>query len=368
MNLFPSGIAEGEAFCNRTVERKRLAEYTQDLTHAVIVAPRRYGKSSLIRAVVTENDLLYSWTDFLTVSSKKEVELKIGKAVAELLYTLAPDLKKLQLNFQKFFKSVNPDMVIQALGASLTLHPNFEKNIEIDEALMGLDQYAQELGKKAVVVFDEFQEISMLKEHKVIEALIRHAVERSRAITYIFSGSNRHLLVSMFGSSDRPLYRLCQTLTIERIAAKEYEKFLKKVVPISWKEKLSTEAFSTIMQLTERHPYYVNGLCRMLWRLPATPTTDDVTATWTEYVNTNRKSISSDISGLSLNQKRIISALAHTPTAAVFSKEFSNQTDLSTSSVKQVLEALTAKDIVYKDEEGLYKLLDPALRHFILTN
>ena len=68
MNLFPSGIAEGEAFCNRAYERKLLAEHFGDRTHTVVVAPRRYGKSSLIRKVVTENDMLYSWTDFLTVS------------------------------------------------------------------------------------------------------------------------------------------------------------------------------------------------------------------------------------------------------------------------------------------------------------
>ncbi len=368
MNLFPSGIAEGGAFCNRTAERKLLAEYMQDLTHAVIVAPRRYGKSSLVKKVVTDHDLFYSWTDFLTVSSKKEVEWKVGKAVAELLYKLAPDLKKLQLNFQKFFKSVNPDLVVQALGASLTIHPNFEKNIEIDEALMGLDNYAHELGKKAVIVFDEFQEISMLKEHKVIEALIRHAVERSKATTYIFSGSNRHLLVSMFGSSDRPLYRLCQTLTVERISENEYKKFLKEVMPKEWKEPLSIEAFSKIMLLTERHPYYVNGLCRVLWKRQSAPTPDEVMAAWTEYVNINRKSISSDISGLSLNQKRMISTLARAPGAEVFGKEFSHQADLSTSSIKQVLEVLTAKDIVYKDEDGIYRLLDPALKQFVLNN
>ncbi len=341
MHLFPPGIAEGDAFCNRSAERKRLAEYVQDLTHVVVVAPRRYGKSSLVRKVVVENDLLYSWTDFLTVSSKKDVEWKVGKAVAGLLY---------------------------ALGASLSIHPNFEKNIEIDEALMGLDNYAHELGKRAVVVFDEFQEISMLKDFKVIEALIRHAVERSKAITYIFSGSNRHLLVSMFGSSDRPLYRLCQTLTIERISEDEYQKFLNQVTPEAWRGPLSSDAFSKIMVLTERHPYYVNGLCRMLWRLNEAPTAADVAAAWAEYVDSNRKAISSDISGLSLNQKRMIATLAAVPGSAVFGKEFSDYADLSTSSIRQVLEVLTAKDIVYQDDEGVYRLLDPALRYFVLNN
>jgi len=368
MNLFPSGIAEGEAFCNRTEERKLLADRFGDLTHTVVVAPRRYGKSSLIRKVVTENNIAHSWTDFLTVSSKKEVEQKIGKAVAQLLYQMAPDLKKLQLNFQKFFKSVNPDFMIQTLGASLTIHPNFEKNVEIDEALMGLDDYAYELGKKAVIVFDEFQEISMIKDHKPIEALIRHAVERSKAITYVFSGSNRHLLVSMFGSSDRPLYRLCQTMTVDRIKPEEYRKFLDEVVPGQWKETLSAEAFQKVMAVTECHPYYVNGLCRILWRLKTAPTPEKVTKAWDDYVNTNRTSIVSDIFSLSLNQKRLVASLARAPAAEVFGKDFSIQSDLSISSVKQVLGVLVAKDIVYRDEEGVYRLLDPAVKYYVLNN
>ena len=118
------------------------------------------------------------------------------------------------MNFQKFFKSLNSELVIQVLGSTLSIHPNFEQLVDIEQALLGLDAYAAELGKKAVIVFDEFQQISLLKEHQTIEASIRHAVERSKAITYIFSGSNRRLLTAMFSAADRPLYKLCLSMPL----------------------------------------------------------------------------------------------------------------------------------------------------------
>lgn len=367
MRLFPTGIAEGEAFCNRVEERELLKQNIQDINHTVLVAPRRYGKSSLVNKVVKDSNSFYAWTDFLTVSSQATVEQKIAHAVAQLIYQLAPDLKKLQMNFQKFFKSLNPDLVIQTLGTSLSIHPNFEKMIEIDQALLGLDAYAQEIGKTAVIIFDEFQQISLLKDNKVIEALIRHAVERSKNITYVFLGSNRHLLAAMFSGSDRPLYRLCETMVIERISEADYYSFLNKAALDKWQHELTDEVFKKIMLFTERHPYYVNGMCNKLWKQKELPVLEDVDKGWNFYVKANKGSIIAEVIDLSINQKRIIQTLAIKPTQEILSKGFSRQADLSSSSIQQAIGVLIAKDIILQDEKGLYKLLDPGIRHYLLT-
>ena len=56
----------------------------------------------------------------------------------------------------------------------------------IAELLLALDQFAENAKKTCAVVFDEFQQIGELKENHAIEASIRHAVERSRYVSYIF--------------------------------------------------------------------------------------------------------------------------------------------------------------------------------------
>ncbi len=365
---FPAGLAEGKAFCDRNNERANLKENIDGLNHTVLVAPRRYGKSSLVKKVIHEITVKYAWIDFLAATSQKQVEEKIAHAVGTLIYQLAPDLKKLKMSFQKFFKSLNPDLVIHTLGSSLTLHPNFEKMLNIEEALMGLDRYAQELKIKAVIVFDEFQQISLLKEHQTIEASIRHAVERSKAITYIFSGSNRRLLTSMFSGSDRPLYKLCLSMPLDRIPEEDYRKFIQKSAQEMWHHPLSDEVFAAIINNTERHPFYVNGLCNKLWKQKKRPTLNDVKNAWDWYVRMNRATIVADIIDLSTNQKKIVLALAANPTQEILSKNFSDLCGTSISSIQQATDVLLSKDIIFTDEQGYYKVLDPAVRYYLLVS
>ena len=48
---FPSGIALGESFINREKEREQLKKNIVANRHMVLMAPRRYGKTSLINQV-----------------------------------------------------------------------------------------------------------------------------------------------------------------------------------------------------------------------------------------------------------------------------------------------------------------------------
>ncbi|MDO8953960.1 MAG: hypothetical protein Q7V63_03830 [Gammaproteobacteria bacterium] len=345
-----------------------MAENINGVNHTVIVAPRRYGKSSLVNEVIHENDVPHTWIDLLTVSSGDEVTSKIIKGVSQLIFQLSSDVKKLQLQVQKFFKSLNPEITIGLLGQSMTLHFNDEHSAAIEEILIGLDKYAQDMGKTAVIVFDEFQQICEFKESAKIEAMIRHAVERSKAITYIFSGSNRHLLADMFSSSHRPLYRLCQVMTIDRIVEADYYPFLQNVAREKWSKALSEETLRKIMFYTERHSFYINALCNKLWKQDNIPNEEDVTSSWDWYVNTHKSIIVSDLIDLSLNQKKLVSILAESPTTEVFGIDFLVKTNLSTSSIKQALEVLIKKDIVYKNEAGQYQLLDPGVKYYILNH
>ncbi len=371
-NLFPLGIAEGDAFCNRTKERKELAGNINSVNHTVLSAPRRYGKSSLIKKVVTETKVPYAWIDFLTVSTKEDVQAQIAKLVAQSIYAMSPDVKKIRLQLSKLFKGlgseINFGITVGKVASSISIHPDFEKNLRIDETLMELDELASQLNKRVAFVFDEFQQISILKDNTVIEGMIRHAVERSKSITYIFSGSNRHLLQAMFGSSNRPLYKLCQTMSIQRISEEEYKKFLTVLAKKKWGE-LPSETFEEIMFCSDRHPFYINAICNKLWKdFKTTPTKNDVSDVWSWFTSSNKTNIISDIIDLSVNQKRIITCLAQAPTSEIRGHDFLMRTKLAPSSIVQSIESLESKDIVFHDTNGVYTLLDPAVRYYLLNH
>ena len=56
-DFFPLGKAYGEAFCNREKEAEKLLGNIQNGKHTFLVAPRRYGKSSLCEKVLEKSAL-----------------------------------------------------------------------------------------------------------------------------------------------------------------------------------------------------------------------------------------------------------------------------------------------------------------------
>lgn len=375
MSLFPLGIAEGDAFCNRVSERQLLSDNIKFGIHTVVSAPRRYGKSSLIKKTITDMRIHYAWIDFLTVATKEEVTLQINKLISYVIYTISPDLKKIKLQLNKLFKNLNPEVNFNinagiGVSSSVKLQPNSEHSLSIDESLLQLDAIASKVNKRIVFVFDEFQQISLLKEYVVIEAAIRHAVERSKNITYIFSGSNRHLLEIMFSSSYRPLYKLCQVMQIERIHEVDYVKFINKLANKKWHKDLEKDTLDAIMIYTERHPFYINALCGRLWqRCTKLPTIAEVEKIWQQFIATNKSTIITDLLGLSLNQKKVINGLSNAPSKEVSGKDFVLKVKLSSSSILQAVEVLLAKDIIFFDvEQQVYKILDPAVKYYLCSN
>ena len=68
---FPLGKAYGKAFCNRTEETKKLVGNIENGKHTFLVAPRRYGKSSLCEIAFEKSGIPWSKIDFhLSVSEK----------------------------------------------------------------------------------------------------------------------------------------------------------------------------------------------------------------------------------------------------------------------------------------------------------
>ena len=63
-HMFPLGLAYGDAFCNRVNETKKLVGNIESGKHTFLVAPRRYGKSSLCEHAFEQLNFSWSTIDF----------------------------------------------------------------------------------------------------------------------------------------------------------------------------------------------------------------------------------------------------------------------------------------------------------------
>lgn len=365
IKTFPEGVALGDAFVNREEERKTLLNRIKSNRHTVLMAPRRYGKTSLVLKVATEMHIPYSAIDLLAAYNEDYVRDQIVNKIGRLVFDLLPNLNKAKEKLITIFKQMRPEISIGAFGQKLSLHLSKNPLQDITEVLLKLDETAKHFKKRAVIFIDEFQQISQLKNHHSIEASIRHAVERSENIAYVFSGSNRHLLKQMFGQQSRPLYRLCQTISIDRMSKEVYEIHLQQLAHVKWKKNIGAEALERIFFHTEQHPFYVNVLCQMLWEEKIIPTGEAIDIAWDNYVKNQKHVISHDITELSLNQRKILIALAKNAIKEIQSSEFVTITKISASSAQQSLNVLIHNDLVYRDAEGYYCVLDPAMKYYL---
>ncbi|MFT3741687.1 MAG: ATP-binding protein [Gammaproteobacteria bacterium] len=362
---FPQGIVTDKAFCNREIERKAIKASIESHEHIVLIAPRRYGKSSLIAQVLKENDFPSICIDLFFVLTQAEVTKTIMEGVSKIMGDLLPKAKSACQRIVDSVLALNPKLTIQVFGQKVEINTKQTTEKTISELLLALNQVAQKAQKSCVMVLDEFQQIGQLKENHAIEAAIRHAVERSSNVSYIFCGSKRHLLNEMFSDKSRPLYHLCDLMTIHRIETAPYQKFLNKMAKNKWDKSLDEDVILEILHLTENHPYYVNALCRRLWRHTEIVSLVEVRNTWDEYVNQQGVWIADDLSRLTLNRKKIMTAIAEQSTNAPQGLEFSKRSSLNPSGIKKAIEDLVNLDMIYQDKKGYYHVLDPAVSYFI---
>ena len=97
------------------------------------------------------------------------------------------------------------------------------------------------------------------------------------------------------------------------------------------------------------------------------PSVTSVQYQWEDYVKNNRHLIGDDIIGLSLNQKKILVALAKKPVKELYGAEFLTTVKLTQSSIRKAIDVLIEKDLVHCSE-GRYQVLDPAIEFYILTH
>ncbi len=376
-NLFPLGIATGAAHCNRSAERKTLRDNLRAGTHTWLWARRRMGKTSLVEQVLGELErgrpsVPSAKLDMNVVHDAESLELRIRREAARLGVAVVPGRKKPQRLLRLAFDAFRPEFSVGAMGIKMSLRAPEAPAAGISDVLLALDAAARAVDRRAVFVLDEFQQLGSLSYGRndiTLEGAIRHAVERASHISYVFSGSQRHLLAEMFENPDRPLYRHCQKMVLERIEAADYRRFFERAAKARWGEGIGSDLAGKVLSLTYRHPYYVNALCSRLWNRPRPPTARAIAETWREIVAEDAAFVAHHVRTLSATQRAMLVGIAEAgqiehPTG----REFLARCRLSASTGSQAKDVLETEDLIRQNERRHWELVDPVMAEYIREN
>lgn len=361
----------GTAFVNR---RDEIAQLSSDLARGqsvILFSPRRYGKTSLIKQVIKKlqaRKIHCFYVDLYTVTSLDEFYGRYSTAIArsirgpaEALISLLRDLLPLVKPKLSYSEPGAPTIEIEA-GL-----PTLRKGPTLRELFESVERFCTKKSCRAVVVFDEFQEITSLENGDQLEREMRAAFQHHTQVGYAFLGSKMHLMNELFKDTNRPFYNFGKRIELEVIK------------PAAWRNDIARkfkaggyvidkETIDTITGFTRGHPYYTQLLCSEIWdRFTAGIKfgRTDITEIVRSAVEKENHAFQELWDSLSRAQRKVVSVLALYPETEMFSAETLRTHNLgAASAVSRTLEQLMKRGIVLKRDRR-FSVTDPFVTHWI---
>jgi hypothetical protein len=366
LNPFTLGIVSSEKdFCNRKKEIEELTRYALNCTHVVIFSPRRYGKTSLVKQVmerVAAQGYLPVYVDCFSVIAKEDLVQKFTSAVIAAVGKNVLEGDILQKTV-RLFKRLIPSLDVRPEGISISARYDQATAFPylIEDVFNGISKHIRSEKTKCLIIFDEFQEISELKESKQVEGLLREQVQAAEDIGCFFVGSRRRILQSMFNDRKRPFFKLAFNYPLNKIPRDELAGHIvklftqaRRVCPLSLAEDLYDHV--------EGNTYYVRKLSHLLWDKTEKAVTQELLdAATAELLEVESLDLQGVFASLLMGEKKLAMALAKEPTGKPYAMDFLKRHNLSPGGLQKSMKSLQAKDIIEQDGEGFYRLTDPLL-------
>jgi AAA+ ATPase superfamily predicted ATPase len=356
-----SGYVSPEYFCDREEESRELLTSMLNNRNMAVISPRRMGKTGLIEHCFhsrkIEHEFNAFFVDIYATGTLKEFVFIFGKQIFE-----AGKAKGAKF-LDKFFSvvsSLRPAFKLDPVSGA----PSFEIGVgDIRQPEYSLEQifaWLESADKPCIVAIDEFQQIAKYPE-KNIEAILRTHIQRCRNTTFVFAGSQRHIMQNIFFSAARPFYQSVSLLYLEAIASDEYVKFVQRHFKKADKS-ISKEVICRIYDIFEGHTWYLQNIFHRLFTMIEKG--EEATLEIAEYclrstVNSYAKLFQETVNLLSDRQREMLYAVAKDGKATeITSGAFVDKHALaSPSSAQAATRQLLDKEILTK-EGNAYMVYD----------
>ncbi len=360
-----SGYISPDYFCDREKETETVTEALLNNRHITIFSPRRIGKTGLISQVFYKGskEKLFTpvYSDIMATTSLREFVETLGKAVFNAMSRNETALKRIL----KKLASLRPKLTIDEFSGAPAVTFSFADGQETVNSMEIIFNYFRSQKTKFVVALDEFQQIMEYPE-KNMEPLLRSFIQQSENVTFLFSGSMKHILTGIFSDPSRPFYNSTQILEIGKISTESYSGFISERLS-SASRSITSEAISLILDITDRHTFYVQFLCNRLYSSFRKIDVSQVKQMILRIINENEPVYAGYILLITSLQFRVLRAIARNegvqyPT----SSEFLDKFDLgAASSVSLAVKSLEEKGFIYYDDQR-YRMNDLFLKQWLV--
>lgn len=365
MEAFKYGcVVRGANFCARPKLAQQLAGYIAAGQNLVIQGERRIGKTSLVQETISN---MRRWkavsADFMGVRSVTDVCNRLADALARFDEGEGIYRKALSL-----LAHLRPVATVDAATGLPTITVDAVASRSPTSVNTVLDAIAHHVrNRKVCVVFDEFQDILDVPDGEQVLALMRARIQYLSDTSFIFLGSARNAMLSIFLSPKSPFYKSALIFDIDEIPDDDFFRFAARRFSIGTR-KLPRDVFQHILEFVSRTSGDVQELCDAIWQVtePGTTLSDEDIERGIQVVFARESSAYMTFSKpLTDIQLRVLRALAILGGAHPLSGDFLREADVTTpTTIKRSLAALAKSELIY-DMNGEYKFVSPFFREWI---
>ncbi len=253
-----------EFFCDREEELQIMLQNCINKTDMTLVSRRRMGKTGLVFRLFDELNSTHPeiFTVYLDIFISRNLDDFI-KLFAESAVKAFPTKTKIGERLMNFIKSLRPQVTYDSITGEPQFQIAYHNESEKEYTLRSLFELLSSQNVHIVFAIDEFQQIREYPEQNM-EAMLRTYMQRCNNVTFIFSGSRKHLMTDIFTNARKPFYSSTSFVSIDKISAKSYSDFISKQFS-AHKRKITEEAVNFILEWTQRHTYYTQFLCHTIY-------------------------------------------------------------------------------------------------------
>ena len=355
----------GDQFYDREEPfRKLYAKLAGGASNVVMYAPRRYGKTSLVKRVLARFVSESTPTIYFNLNKIETIEKFCEQYSAAVCRLVGKGREAVDL-LATYLSHLHPTVTV---GGEAPVSVRFDYGLKMSSVSLSsvLDLAekvaAERLKRPIIVAFDEFQEIQRLSPDLPLEGIFRGCIQEHQFVRYLFFGSKTHMLKRMFGDRERPFYKSAATMRLEKPPSAESADFVRRRFA-SRSIGIDEETSERIVRESENIPYYLQQLSSLVFESVVDREGDwveegDIAAAIDGLLDENADYYCERLSALSASQRMLLSALSREP-AREFTADYRRRHALAgSSSVHTALKVLVEAGIV-ETNDGVHSVGDP---------
>ncbi len=363
--LFVTGVpVAGNDFAGRKQELGAIRHFLQNGQSVVVIAPRRFGKTSLILTILHElqkSGAYVADVDLFTIVNKK----RLAEAIVEKTIEnkkIDSIVSRIRKGVSQVFKNIEMKQVIEDYQLVLKFAESHVAPDDLLEPALDFPQKFAEKEKRDFYFFyDEFADVAKLNGDDLIK-LMRGKFQRHSNVCYIFAGSHESLMKELFTIRKSAFYKFARIIYLEEIAASDFMDYIRK----RFKQEeigVSDEALKRILGKTRCHPYYTQLLCGFIHYIIAG-----------EKKKVEPGEIEDGYEEAFISEQTYLEKLWEELTVAqietlfrIISPEKLYSNEIRTN-VGRSVKSLLFKGIIRRTSRGKYGMIDPFFEEFLRRN